>query len=151
MKLGTYINFKLPDQDGQLRDLNEFLGTYTVIYFYPKDNTPGCTIQANEYEDKIDEFKKLNVSVIGISKDDMKSHQRFIEKQGLSFTLLTDKDLEVSKKLGFAKEKKMFGNTFFGTVRSSLVLNEKNEVVMINKNTKAKEDATKVLTFIKNL
>lgn len=151
MKLGTYINFKLPDQSGQLRDLKEFLGEYTVIYFYPKDNTPGCTIQANEYEKRIDEFKRLNVSVIGISKDNMKSHMRFIEKHQLSFTLLTDEDLKVSTELGFAKEKKMFGNTFFGTVRSSIVLNEKNEVVMVNKNTKAKEDAEKVLTFIKKI
>lgn len=149
MKIGNYINFKLPDEKGQLRDLSEFLGSLTVIYFYPKDNTPGCSIQANNYRDLYDEFQKLGVDIIGISKDDQKSHQKFIDKKQLPFTLLTDDKLEVSKSLGFASEKQMFGNKFFGTVRSSIVLNEKNEVIMINKKTKAGEDAETVLSFIK--
>lgn len=149
MKIGTYINFKLPDQNGQLRDLEEFKGSLTVIYFYPKDNTPGCTIQAKSYRDYFDEFKKLGVEIIGVSGDGQKSHQKFIEKQSIPFTLLSDEGLKVANQLGFAKEKNMFGNKFFGIVRSSLVLNEANEIIQYNQNVKSSEDATQVLEFIR--
>lgn len=150
MKLGTYINFKLPDQRGVLREIKEFLGSKVVIYFYPKDNTPGCTIQAKGYRDLFHEFQQLNTIIIGISKDDVKSHVKFIENQNLPFILLSDQNLEISNKLGFAKEKSLFGNKFFGTVRSSIVLDEIGKVIMINQNTKSNEDALKVLEFIRN-
>ncbi|NLL68601.1 MAG: peroxiredoxin [Acholeplasmataceae bacterium] len=149
MKIGTYINFKLPDQNGQVRDLEEFKGSLTVIYFYPKDSTPGCIVQAKNYSDYYDEFKALGVDIIGVSGDDMISHQKFIKKQQIPFTLLTDEGLKEANKLGFAKEKNMFGNKFFGIIRSSLVLNEKNEVIMYNKNVKSREDTLQVLEFIK--
>lgn len=149
MKIGTYINFKLPDQNGQLRDLEEFKGSLTVIYFYPKDNTPGCTIQAKSYRDYFEEFKALGVEIIGVSGDGQKSHQKFIEKQSIPFTLLSDEGLKVANQLGFAKEKNMFGNKFFGIVRSSLVLNEANEIIQYNQNVKSSEDATQVLEFIR--
>lgn len=149
MELGTKVQFKLPDQNGKIRDTKEFLGKPLVIYFYPKDNTPGCTTQALLYKDLYEEFEKIEVPVIGISKDNQKSHQKFIEKQGLPFILLTDEDLKVSEKLGFAGEKNMYGRKYFGTIRSSIVLDKEGKVRMVNKKTKPKEDAQKVLDFIK--
>ena len=90
-------HFKLPNQKGELRDLNDFIGQKVVLYFYPKDNTPGCTTQACSYRDRMGEFTDRNVKVFGISKDDLKSHKKFESDFDLNFELLSDEQLEVIK------------------------------------------------------
>jgi thioredoxin-dependent peroxiredoxin len=125
LKVGTKVNnFSLVDAFEKRHQLSDYYGKKIVIYFYPKDDTPGCTTQACAFKETYDEFKKNDVVVIGISKDDSKSHQNFIEKYDLPFILLSDEDLEVSNYFGVYVEKSMYGKKYMGVSRSTFVLDE---------------------------
>ncbi|MEI7668147.1 MAG: peroxiredoxin, partial [Erysipelotrichaceae bacterium] len=109
-------DFSLKDQDGHLIKLSDYKGSYVVIYFYPKDNTPGCTIQACHYRDFMTQFNQHQIKVFGISKDDEESHQKFTQDFNLNFQLLVDSDLSVIKAYDVWQEKNMYGKIMMGVV-----------------------------------
>ncbi|MBU5675114.1 thioredoxin-dependent thiol peroxidase [Alkaliphilus sp. MSJ-5] len=142
-------NFTLQETDGMNVSLDDFKGQSVVIYFYPKDNTSGCTTEATEFRDLYDEFKKLNAIILAISRDSLKSHAKFREKQNLPFLLLSDKDEEVHKLFDVMKLKKMYGKEYMGVERSTFIINKDGELIKEFRNVKAKGHAEEVLKFIK--
>ena len=122
-------NFCLKNQDHESVCLHDFLGKWVVLYFYPKDNTPGCTLEAISFTRFNDEFEKLNTVVLGISPDSCESHKAFQQKHYLSVTLLSDPVHETLKTYEVWKPKKMFGKEYFGVVRSTFIINRKGQVV----------------------
>ena len=122
-------NFTLLDQDSKSHTLSDYLGKKVLIYFYPKDMTPGCTVQAEGMRDTINDFKELNVQVLGISVDDIKSHKKFVEKHNLNFPLLADTDKEVVNLYHVWTEKSMFGKKYMGANRDSFLINEDGIVI----------------------
>ena len=143
--------FTLPDQNGNSRSTDEFKGKKTVIYFYSKDNTSGCTAQALGYAQLYGKFKEAGAEVIGISRDTVQSHKKFEEKYGLPFILLSDTELEVIKAYGVWGEKKLYGKTSFGTVRTTYVLDSDGKVVSARRKVNAKTDPEETLGIILSL
>ncbi len=125
----TVENFCLPESTGNKVCLNDFLGKWIILYFYPKDNTSGCTKEANDFNEKLGEIEKLNGVVIGISPDDEKSHKKFIEKHGLKIILLSDTEKKILKRFDVWKEKSMYGRKYMGVMRTTLLINPKGEIV----------------------
>ena len=134
-------DFTLEDKDGEKHSLSDFRGKKVVLYFYPKDNTSGCTLEAKSYEERLKEFAEKNAVVIGISKDSKKSHQSFMEKQNLSFLLLSDENLDVIKMYDVWREKNMYGKKTFGVERSTFLIDEEGKLIEVRRKAKAKEDA----------
>ncbi|MBK00725.1 MAG: thioredoxin-dependent thiol peroxidase [Euryarchaeota archaeon] len=128
------------DSEGNSISLKELTseGKYVILYFYPKDSTPGCTIQACDFRDSMETLKSNNVVVLGVSKDSEKSHQNFIKKQSLNFPLLLDEDLHIHNKYGVWKEKSMYGKTYMGTARSTFVIGPDGMLKFVNYKVKAK-------------
>ena len=116
--------FALPDQAGNIVKLTDFKGQKVVLYFYPKDNTPGCTKEACAFASAYNGFKEQNVAVIGISKDSVKSHQKFADKFQLPFLILADPDLQAIQAYDVWKEKKLYGRTYMGILRSTYLIDE---------------------------
>lgn len=137
--------FSLPDQNGVIHKLSDYLGKKVILYFYPKDNTPGCTKQACGYSEKYPHFAEKNVEVIGISKDSVASHKKFEEKQNLKFTILSDTDLEVIKLYDAWKEKKIYGKTALGVIRTTYLIDENGIIIKANDKVKAADDPEKML------
>ncbi|EAL5740662.1 thioredoxin-dependent thiol peroxidase [Campylobacter lari] len=137
--------FELLNQDGVKISLSDFLGKKIILYFYPKDNTPGCTTQACEFSQNYEDFLGKNAVIIGISPDSVKSHENFIKKYDLKHTLLSDSEKEISKLYGAWGLKKNYGKEYEGLIRSTFVINEEGNIVKIYKNVKAKDHAFKVL------
>ena len=121
-------SFTLPDKDGKPVALNDFLGRKIVLYFYPKDNTPGCTRQACAFASACDAFKEKNVEVIGISKDSVASHVKFAEKYNLPFILISDPDRVAIEAYGVWQEKKKRGKVSMGVVRTTFIIDEKGNI-----------------------
>lgn len=145
----TAPQFTLPDQNGAQVALKDFLGKKVVVYFYSRDNTGGCTRQAQGYAALYDEFRKLGVTVIGISKDTTASHGKFAAKYELPFILLSDPELTAIKAYDVWQEKKMYGKVSFGVVRSSFVIDEEGRLIKVFSKVKPDTDAQTVLDFIK--
>ncbi|MGM9873933.1 MAG: thioredoxin-dependent thiol peroxidase [Bacilli bacterium] len=145
------IDFTLKDENGKDVALSSFIGKKIVLYFYPKDNTPGCTTQAKEYRDLYDEFKKDDYVIIGISKDSVESHKKFKEKYNLPFILLSDPDLNVINKYHVYKEKKLYGKSFLGVVRTTFVIDENGIIRSIKEKVNPKEDASCQLSYLRSL
>ena len=125
MKIGNKApNFSLKDKNGATVSLSDFLGKKIVLYFYPKDNTPGCTRQACAFAGAYQDFRANDVVVIGISRDSVASHEKFAEKHGLPFILLSDTELEAIKAFGVWQEKKMCGKVGMGVVRTTFIIDE---------------------------
>lgn len=124
---------------------------YTVVYFYPRDNTPGCTIEAKEFTDLIKDFEKLGVRVFGISKDSEKSHCNFIEKHDLKVNLISDEDHSIQEKYGVWQLKKFMGREFMGTVRTTFLIDSKGNIVNSWEKVKAKGHPREVLEFVKKI
>lgn len=149
VKIGEKIkDFKLLDFKGNVHTLGEHLGKKVLIYFYPKDNTPGCTMQACSFRDYFEELKGLGVVIYGISGDNSKSHQKFTEKYDLNFTLLSDEDNSVSKYFGAYDLKTMFGVKKMGIIRSSFLIDEEGKLAYIWKPAKAKTNAEEVFNYL---
>lgn len=130
MQIGdTLPKFKLPTHNGQYVSDEDLLGSWSVIYFYPKDNTPGCTKEAIGFSEHLDEFSKLNTRIIGISRDSAKSHASFIEKHNLKITLLSDEDGAVCDSFGSWVEKNMYGRKYMGIDRSTFLIDSKGLLV----------------------
>lgn len=144
-------DFTLADQDGNTHTLNNEKGNWVLMYFYPKDDTPGCTKQACAIRDNFPTFAKLGCTVFGISVDGEKSHKKFEEKYELPFTLLADTEKEVVKAYGVWAPKKMMGKEFLGTVRTSFLINPKGIIAKIYPKVKPEAHAEEVLTDLKGL
>lgn len=150
LEVGTKApEFTLPDKDGNSVSLADFAGKKVVLYFYPKDNTPGCTRQACAFAGAYEEFKKINAVVIGISKDSVMSHQKFAEKHGLPFILLSDPDLTAIQAYGVWQEKKLYGKVSMGVVRSTFVIDENGIIEKVMPKVKPDTNAAEILTYLK--
>lgn len=143
--------FALPDQEGVLRKLSDFKGQWVLLYFYPKDDTPGCTKEACSMRDNFPHFAKLSAIVLGISADSVESHKKFAEKYGLPFTLLADKDKTVINKYGAYGEKSMYGRKFFGINRMSALNSPDGNIAKVYAKVKLEQHAREVLEDIKSL
>ena len=137
--------FILPNEEGKLISLKDFLGKKIVLYFYPKDSTPGCTSQALGYKDNYNKFKEKDVVIIGISKDSVKSHKNFKTKNELPFILLSDENLDAISKYDVWHEKKMCGKTYMGVVRTTYIINEEGKIIYSDNQVKAKSNALDIL------
>ena len=143
--------FKLPSSNDQNFEINKNLDQYLAIYFYPRDNTPGCTNEAKDFAKLYKEFKKLNCEIIGISKDNIESHKKFINKFKIPFKLLSDEKIIVLKKYGAWGEKSMYGKKFMGIKRTTVLINPKGKIIKIWNNVKVKYHAKEVLNFLKEI
>lgn len=138
-------DFTLFDKDGKSVSLSDFLGKKVILYFYPKDNTPGCTRQACAFAGAYARFKTLNVEVIGISKDSVASHVKFAQKYDLPFVLLSDPELSAIKAYDVWQEKKMCGKLGFGVVRTTFIIDEKGNIEKIMPKVKPDTNAAEIL------
>ncbi|MDC3126371.1 peroxiredoxin [Candidatus Pelagibacter sp.] len=145
------LNFILPSTSKKNFTLKETSGKYVVLYFYPKDDTPGCTIETNEFNKLLSKFKKLECEIYGISKDGLKSHDKFRDKYKIKFDLLADEDLKVLKKYKVWKKKKFMGREFMGVVRTTYLIDKKGQILKIWNNVKAKDHAQEVLETLKSI
>ena len=141
-------NFALKDKDGNTVTLSDFIGKKVVIYFYPKDNTPGCTRQACAFAGAYNEFKSKDIEVIGISKDSVSSHVKFAEKYDLPFILLSDPELEAIKAYGVWQEKKLYGKVSMGVVRTTFIVDEGGNIEKIMPKVKPDTNAAEILAEI---
>ena len=144
-------NFKLPSTNNIDFEINKNLKQYLVIYFYPRDNTFGCTNEAKDFSKLYKDFKKLNCEIIGISKDNIESHKKFIDKLKIPFQLLSDEKVVVLKKYGAWGEKSMYGKKFMGIKRTTVLINPKSKIIKIWNNVKVKNHANEVLSFLKEI
>ncbi len=138
-------------QDGKNIDHSVFQNKWTILYFYPKDMTSGCTLEAQEFEQHKEEFQILNCQIIGVSKDSCERHLKFIAKEKLTFTLISDTNSQVCEIFDVWKEKSLYGRKFMGIERTTFIINPKREIVAIFKKVKANGHATNVLNTLKNL
>ena len=143
-------DFTLNDKDGNAVSLTDFSGKKVVLYFYPKDSTPGCTRQACAFAAAYEEFKTLDAVVIGISKDSEASHRRFAEKNGLPFILLSDPELKAIQAYGVWQEKKNYGKVSMGVVRSTFIIDEKGLIEKVMPKVKPDTNAAEILDYLKN-
>ena len=140
--------FTLPDKDGNPVSLSDFLGKKVVLYFYPKDNTPGCTKQACAFAVSYEGFKAKNVAVIGVSKDSVASHQKFAAKYDLPFLLLSDPELQAIQAYGVWQEKKLYGKVSMGVVRSTYLIDEQGVIARVMPKVKPDTNAADILAAL---
>ena len=150
------IGLKAPNFDSKSTNkinfsLKDYLGKFVILYFYPKDDTPGCTIEANDFNKLLPQFKKLNCEVFGVSKDNLKSHDKFREKYKLKFDLLSDEELTVLKKFKVWAKKKFMGREFMGILRTTFLIDKKGKILKIWENVKVKDHAIEVLNALKEI
>ena len=150
------INTKAPilnlrSTSGNSYSIKDSIGKYVVLYFYPKDDTPGCTIETNDFNKLLTKFKKLNCDVFGISKDDLKSHKKFKEKYKIKFDLLADDEIKIVKSYKVWAKKKFMGREFMGVIRSTFLIDPKGKIVKIWDNVKVKDHAKEVLEILKDI
>ncbi|MCH7398053.1 thioredoxin-dependent thiol peroxidase [Belliella sp. R4-6] len=137
--------FESKDQNGNTIKLSDFKGKKVVLYFYPKDNTPGCTAQACNLRDNYEALQKAGYVVLGVSTDSEKSHQKFIEKQELPFSLIADEDKTVHEAYGTWVEKSMYGRKYMGTARTTFIIDEEGKIEEIIEKVKTKEHTNQIL------
>ncbi len=149
LEVGTQAPaFTLPDQNGNLVSLSDFVGKKVVLYFYPKDNTPGCTRQACAFAQSYPEFQARNVVVIGVSKDSVVSHLKFAQKYELPFILLSDPELRAIQAYGVWQEKKLYGKVSMGVVRSTYLIDEQGVIIKVMPKVKPDSNAQEILGFL---
>ena len=142
--------FKLKNQDGKTISLNEFKGKNVVLYFYPKDNTSGCTKEACNFRDEFPKFKNVDAVILGVSPDSVASHKKFAEKYDLPFNLLSDEDKDVLEKYGVWQEKSMYGRKYMGVVRTTVVIDADGKIRKIFPKVKVDGHNKEVLKALKN-
>ena len=149
LEVGTKApDFELPDQNGKLHKLSDYLGKKVILYFYPKDNTPGCTKQACGFSELFPQFSEKGAVILGVSKDTVASHKKFEEKYGLTFTLLSDTERKVIELYDVWKEKKNYGKVSMGVVRTTYLIDEKGIILKANDKVKASDDPKNMLKEI---
>lgn len=141
-------SFQLPDKDGKMHTLEEFRGHKVVLYFYPKDNTPGCSKQACAFRDNMHRFHDKNVVIIGISKDSIQSHQAFVEQFHLNYLLLSDIDLQAIQAYGVWVEKNMYGKKYMGVSRSTFIIDEMGVVEKVYKRASPDKNAGDIVDYL---
>ncbi len=141
----SYKEIKLQSSDDSFYSISDFIGHKIVLYFYPKDNTSGCTLESKSFTQLKNQFNEKGYKIIGVSRDSVKSHKNFILKQDLNLLLLSDVNEEMVKAFDVLKEKKMYGKTYLGIVRSTFLLDENGDIIKEYRNVKAKGHAEKVL------
>ena len=144
-------SFVLPSTSKDEYSLKNSIGKYVIIYFYPKDDTPGCTIETNDFNKLFLKFKKLNCEIYGISKDNLKSHNNFKEKYNIKFNLLSDEEIKVLKKYKVWGKKKFMGKEFMGIIRTTFLIDIKGKIIKIWENVRVKDHAKDVLDTLKNI
>lgn len=150
LKIGDKaIPFELPDSEGKYHKLSDFLGQKVVLYFYPKDNTTGCTTQALEFKRLFQEFTDSQAVIIGVSKDSVASHKKFKEKYELPFLLLSDESACVLNAYGVYKQKSMYGRTYMGIVRTTYVIDEEGKIISVWEKASSSKNPMESLNFIK--
>ena len=142
-------NFKLPNQEGEIVELSK-LKKNIILFFYPKDSTPGCTLEAISFSKSLQEFTKLNCLVFGISKDSLKKHQNFIQKSNLLVNLLSDENQKVCESYGVWIEKSMYGRKYMGIERTTFLISDKNKIINIWPKVKVKNHVEEVLEYTKS-
>lgn len=146
LEIGTQApDFELPDQNGTVHTLKEYRGKKVILYFYPKDNTPGCTKQAWGFSERYPQITEKGAVVLGVSKDSVASHKKFEEKYGLAFTLLSDTERKVIEAYDVWKEKKNYGKVSMGVVRTTYLIDENGIIIGANDKVKAADDPEKML------
>ena len=151
LEIGTKAPaFTLPDKDGNMVSLTDFVGKKVVLYFYPKDNTPGCTKQACAFAGAYEGFRSKDIAVIGISKDSTASHQRFAEKYNLPFILLSDPDRQAIEGFDVWKEKKLYGKVSMGVVRTTYVIDEEGTIIWAKEKVKPDTNAAEILSWLED-
>jgi len=143
-----YLDIKLPGSNDKTYSLRDFIGSKIILYFYPKDNTPGCTLESKDFTNLQSEFKNKGYKVIGVSKDSVTSHKNFIIKQNLNLLLLSDISGELINAFDVLKEKSMFGKKYMGIERSTFILDEKGNIIKEFRKVSAKNHAQDVLNEI---
>ena len=143
--------FKLPSTNKNEYSLKDSIGNYVIIYFYPKDDTPGCTLETNDFNKLLPKFKKLNCEILGISKDNLKSHNKFRDKYKIKFDLLDDEEIKVFKKYKVWAKKKFMGREFMGIVRTTFLIDKKGKIIKIWSNVKVKDHAKEVLEKLQKI
>lgn len=143
--------FSLPDQDGKMHALKDYRGKWVLLYFYPKDDTPGCTIEACTIRDQFKDFKKIGAVVLGVSTDSVKSHKKFALAYELPFTLLADEAKEVVGKYGVYGMKKFMGRDYMGTYRTSFLISPEGKIAKVYEGVKPKDHAEEVVNDLKAL
>ncbi len=147
LEVGTTApSFELPDQDGVMHSLEDYRGRKVILYFYPKDNTPGCTKQACGFSDRYPQIVEKGAVVLGVSKDSVASHKRFEEKYNLAFPLLSDTERKVIEAYDVWKEKKNYGKVSMGVVRTTYLIDEEGIIIKANDKVKAAEDPENMLS-----
>jgi thioredoxin-dependent peroxiredoxin len=141
----------LPDQDGNQQKLSDYKGQWVLVYFYPKDDTPGCTTEACSFRDNLPKLGKLKAKVFGISTDSVASHKKFADKYKLPFTLLADVDKKVVEKYGVWAEKSMYGRKYYGILRTSFLVDPNGKIVRIYEKVKPAEHVEQVMADLKEL
>ena len=142
-------DFTLPDQDGKLHSLADYRGRKVILYFYPKDNTSGCTKQACGFSERYPLFRERGVEILGVSKDSVESHRRFADKYGLAFTLLADPERKVLEAYDVWKEKVNYGKVTLGVVRTTYLIDENGVIIHAADKVKAAENPEEMLTTVK--
>ncbi len=145
------LNFTLPSTSKNKYTLKNSLGKFVVLYFYPKDDTPGCTIETNDFNKLLPKFNKLDCEIYGVSKDNIKSHDKFREKYKIKFDLLSDEETKIHKKYNVWGKKKFMGREFLGTIRTTFLIDKKGKILKTWENVKVKDHAKEVLETLKNL
>ena len=143
--------FKLPSTNKKEYSLKDSIGNYVIIYFYPKDDTPGCTLETNDFNKLLPKFKKLNCEILGISKDNISSHDKFRNKYKIKFNLLSDEKIQVLKKYKVWAKKKFMGREFMGIVRTTFLIDKKGKTLKVWNNVKVKDHAKEVLETLEIL
>lgn len=143
--------FNLPDQNGVMHDLNNLKGKWVFLYFYPKDDTTGCTTEACSVRDNFKQLTDKGVQVFGVSVDSVKSHKKFEQKYDLNFTLLSDEAKEVVERYDVWKEKTMYGKKYMGTMRTSFLINPEGEIAKVYENVKPEEHLEEVIADLKKI
>lgn len=148
LKVGDRVpEFKLASANGDVSS-KDMKGRRYVLYFYPKDDTPGCTVEACEFRDNLPKFEQVDVPVFGVSADDMKSHEKFAKKHGLNFTLLADPERTLIEPLGLWVEKSMYGKKYMGVQRSTFVVDENGKIAQVWEKVKPEGHAEEVLQWL---
>lgn len=150
VEIGIQVpNFELRANNGENVNLSQFHGTNVVLYFYPKDMTPGCTTEACDFRDQIQQFTEVDAVILGVSPDPVDRHQKFVEKYGLPFLLLADTDHQLAEAFGVWKLKKNFGKEYMGIERSTFIIDKEGKLVKEWRNVKVKGHVDEALTYIR--
>ncbi|MCM3115736.1 thioredoxin-dependent thiol peroxidase [Neobacillus sp. MER 74] len=150
VKIGMQVpNFELEANNGETVNLSNFRGTNIVLYFYPKDMTPGCTTEACDFRDQIQKFTEVDAVILGVSPDPVDRHQKFVEKYGLPFLLLADTEHQLAENFGVWKLKKNFGKEYMGIERSTFIIDKEGKLVKEWRNVKVKGHVDEALSYIR--